>query len=50
MRNDGLTKSFFAEGTLKGRKLLTFGAGKLTVKQASAASNALIGVCQDRGA
>ena len=49
MRNDGLTKSFYAEGTLEGRKLVTFGAGKLTVKQATAASDALIGVTTQIG-
>ncbi len=49
MRNDGLTKSFYAEGTLEGRKLVTFGTGKLTVKQATAASDALIGVTTQIG-
>ena len=49
MRNDCLIKSFFAEGTLEGRKLVTFGAGKLTVKQATAADNALIGVTTQIG-
>ena len=49
MRNDGLTKSFYAEGVLEGRKLVTFGTGKLAVKQATAADNALIGVTTQIG-
>ena len=49
MRNDGLIKSFYADGTLEGRKLVTFGTGKLKVKQATAATDALIGVTTQIG-
>ena len=49
MRNDGLIKTFYADGTLEGRKLVTFGTGKLKVKQATAASEALIGVTTQIG-
>ena len=44
MRNDGLIKTFYADGTLEGRKLVTVGTGKLKVNQATAATDALIGV------
>ena len=49
MRNDGLIKSFYADGTLQGRKLVTFGTGKLKVKQATAATDALIGITTQIG-
>ena len=49
MRNDCLIKSFYAEGDLAGRKLVTFATGKLTVKQATAADQALIGVTTQIG-
>lgn len=49
MRNDGLIKSFYADGTLRGRKLVTFGTGKLKVKEATAADQALIGVTTQIG-
>ena len=49
MRNDGLTKTFYADGTLAGRKLVTFGTGKLKVKEATAATDALIGVTTQIG-
>lgn len=49
MRNDCLTKTFYADGTLEGRKLVTFGTGKLKVKQAEGASDALIGVTTQIG-
>ena len=49
MRNDGLIKTFYADGTLEGRKLVTFGTGKLKVKQATAATDALIGVTTQIG-
>lgn len=49
MRNDGLIKNFYADGTLEGRKLVTFGTGKLKVKQATAATDALIGVTTQIG-
>lgn len=49
MRNDGLIKSFYAEGTLAGRKLVTFGTGKLKVKQATAATDALLGITTQIG-
>lgn len=49
MRSDGLIKTFYADGTLEGRKLVTFGTGKLKVKQATAAADALIGVTTQIG-
>ena len=49
MRNDGLIKTFYADGALAGRKLVTFGTGKLKVKEATAATDALIGVTTQIG-
>lgn len=49
MRNDGLIKTFYADGTLAGRKLVTFGTGKLKVKEANAASEPLIGITTQIG-
>ena len=49
MRNDGLIKTFYASGEIAGRKLVTFAAGKQTLQQATAATEALIGVSTQIG-
>ncbi|GAA4648147.1 hypothetical protein GCM10023116_18760 [Kistimonas scapharcae] len=49
IRNDGLIKTFIADGVLQGRRLVTFGTGRMTVRQANAASDALIGITTQIG-
>ncbi|GAA4648285.1 hypothetical protein GCM10023116_05520 [Kistimonas scapharcae] len=49
IRNDGLIKTFVADGVLIGRRLVTFGTGRMTMRQANAATDALIGVTTQIG-